>query len=126
MSAALLNQDFGSESEGEEFNPAPADDSGNEAGSDVDERVPPTANGHKRHADAKDEDDENVKSNVLGGDEGEEEDEDVADVDDDDEEEAISVCWTSAPHSDTINFIPGSSTQEGEEGSSESVPRCGS
>lgn len=97
MSAALLNQDFGSESEGEEFNPAPADDSGNEAGSDVDGRAPPTINGHKRHAGAKDEDEENVRGNAMD-DNGEEEGEDGADDDDDDDEEeenedeAISVC----------------------------------
>lgn len=46
-SAALLDQDFGSESEDDNFNPAPADDSDNEAAGDSDAEVSskPTKNG---------------------------------------------------------------------------------
>ncbi len=46
-SAALLDQDFGSESEDENFNPAPADESDNEAAGDSDAEVSskPTTNG---------------------------------------------------------------------------------
>ena len=46
-SAALLDQDFGSESEDDNFNPAPADDSDNEAAGDSDAEVSskPVANG---------------------------------------------------------------------------------
>ena len=40
-SAALLNQDFGSESEDDNFNPAPADDSDNEAAGNSDDEVSP-------------------------------------------------------------------------------------
>lgn len=35
--SSLLNQDFGSESEGDDFNPAPASDSDNEAGGDAED-----------------------------------------------------------------------------------------
>ena len=99
MSAALLNQDFGSESEGEEFNPAPADDSDNEVGSNASDDPPPKTNGRKSSKGLKDEDDEDRKTNGAddgdedegardGAEGGEEEEED----DDEDEEDAISVC----------------------------------
>lgn len=39
MSAALLNQDFGSESEDDNFNPAPANDSDDDAAGDSDREV---------------------------------------------------------------------------------------
>ena len=92
MSAALLNQDFGSESEGEEFNPAQADDSDNEAGSDAGERPPPKTNGRKSSADLKDEDEEDAKRGVVGeGDDEEEDDEDEEEEEEEDEGDAISV-----------------------------------
>ena len=91
MSAALLSQDFGSESEGEEFNPAPADDSENDAGSDAGEQSPPKTNGRKSSAELKDEDEEDAKGNVVN--EGDDDDEEEGDAEEDeDEEDAISVC----------------------------------
>ena len=111
MSTALLNQDFGSESEGEEFNPAPADDSDNEAGSDVDGKAYPKTNGHKGNADMKNEDEIDVKENA-GGDDGEDEDEE-AEEDEEDEEDAISVCRERYHSSDTSNCTTGASPQTG-------------
>ena len=90
MSAALLNQDFGSESEGEEFNPAPADDSDNEAGSGAGDQAPPRLNGRKSSVELKGEDEEDAKEDVVG--EGEDEEADDEDAEEEeDEEDAISV-----------------------------------
>ena len=45
-SAALLAEDFGSESEDDNFNPAPAEDSDNDAAGESDEEVNSRANAH--------------------------------------------------------------------------------
>ncbi len=45
-SAALLDQDFGSESEDDNFNPAPAEDSDNDAAGDSDEEINVKPNGN--------------------------------------------------------------------------------
>lgn len=92
MSAALLNQDFGSESEGEEFNPAQADDSGNEGGSDLDGKAFPATNGRKKDAGAKGEGGDDDKGNARDDDGLEEDQAEADDDEDEDEEEAISVC----------------------------------
>lgn len=64
-SAALLDQDFGSESEDDNFNPAPADDSDNEAagGSNAEVNSKPAANGaeQKRQSTGENDDDEGGK-----------------------------------------------------------------
>ena len=113
-SAALLDQDFGSESEDDNFNPAPAEDSDNEAAGDSEAELSskPTKNGaeQRRQSTVKDDEDgENtkgtppVKGNGLqkngrrGSGDGEEDEEDGdesgsedlngADYDDDEEDE---------------------------------------
>lgn len=69
-SAALLDHDFGSESEDDNFNPAPADDSDNDAagddsrapdGAETKKDGPSRANGNPEQLDDEDEDGENGK-----------------------------------------------------------------
>ena len=110
---SLLNQDFGSESEDDDFNPAPAEDSGNEAGSDAE----PSMNGKgslqsskartngdltngqsasKSSKTPKEEDedeDEADADDAAGGKDNDEDDEE----DEEDEEEAISVSRPCPP-----------------------------
>ena len=68
-SAALLNQDFGSESEDDNFNPAPAEDSDNDAAGDSDDDINLNPNDYRRpsrpQAD-EDEDDDAEGSPVNG------------------------------------------------------------
>ncbi|KAL8947869.1 MAG: hypothetical protein Q9222_005896 [Ikaeria aurantiellina] len=116
-SSALLDQDFGSESEDDNFNPAPADDSDHEAAgdSDVDQDANPKSDSKPQRMrqseieDVKEEDDVNGNDSAealsntrpfngpgledegegedLNGDNGEDDDED--DEEEDDEEEAV-------------------------------------
>lgn len=110
-SNAILNQDFGSESEDDNFNPAPADESDNEINGDGEapdassginnnKSRPDGSNGVKSE-DEKDSparsfngpgltrEDPGEEIDGEGGEDGEEEDEDDQD-DDDDEEEVVS------------------------------------
>ncbi len=121
MSAALLNQDFGPESEDDDFNPAPAVESDDEAAGDSEnenkgQTTPDSTkrrassvaddrsldarsnqgqrNGERRTQPVEDEDDDvkDEEPRVNGiGEDGEEEEGDEADEDDEDEEDAISV-----------------------------------
>ncbi|KAL8824622.1 MAG: hypothetical protein Q9191_004932 [Dirinaria sp. TL-2023a] len=96
MSATLLDQDFGSESEDDNFNPAPADESDNEAGGDSDEgqRSKPTKDGNEQRRPSA-EHGGRVTSpgndpNAEDGDEGDDAngaDDQVEDEDEDDEDE---------------------------------------
>ena len=99
-SADFLNQDFGSESEDDNFNPAPAGDSDNDAAGDSDGELNVTTkvNGTsqrkrplgQRNAGEEDEDikDDGIEDADGVGDEDDDEDEEE---EDEDEEEAISV-----------------------------------
>jgi len=119
MATNMLDADFGSESEDENFNPAPAvgsDDEGLED-SDAEEAVKPKANGatsvrnldssnerqsngasapirggDKRHHDAVEEDDEDGDADEIDGNlDGGPDDDEEEDEDDEDEEDAITV-----------------------------------
>lgn len=125
---ALLDQDFGSESEDDNFNPAPADESDNEvaANSDPDAR-PSTKSGTDRRRsrqsepdDVKEEDDEEIKDSAavlddskpfrgpgldeedegeeVNGAGGDEEEEDEEDLEEDDDEEDVVAVGPTILH----------------------------
>ncbi|CEL10756.1 Putative Transcription elongation factor SPT5 [Aspergillus calidoustus] len=80
MSRNLIDQDFGSDEEDDDFNPAPAEESDNE-------EVDRGQAGHRgRDDNARNRDDDEDRENEAGGDEDEEDDDDRGE--DDDEEEA--------------------------------------
>lgn len=147
---ALLDQDFGSESEDDNFNPAPADESDNEnavePSAEDDESIKDTrrldSNGLKK------EDFEDNKHPEMGGastrpfsepglpeedeaeglhrdgGEDEEEDEDLEEEDDDEEEVVSVVTLPICLMGFLLIFQPGSSPEEGAKGSSKPVSRC--
>lgn len=94
MSRTVLDQDFGSESEDDNFNPAPADESDHEGEADAEVTSKPTANGTERRRssgadkgslrspreDANGEDEDHGDEDADGaGDEDEEDEEDEED-----------------------------------------------
>lgn len=126
-SNVVLNQDFGSESEDDNFNPAPADESDNEINGDGEEPDASSgtsanksrqneSNGVKNEdgEDSKDsparpfngpglgKEDEGGELDGEGGEDAEEDEEDDQDEDEDDEEEVVSVF---APKANALSFV---------------------
>lgn len=141
-SNAILNQDFGSESEDDNFNPAPADESDNEINGDADARLGINANKSRQKESngiknedredskdsparrfngpglVKDDDDEDIDGE--GAEDGEDEDEDDQDDDDDDEEEVVSVFAPKTKSSvfRLLTYSIGPASKEGTKGPS--------
>lgn len=128
MSAALLEQDFGSESEDDNFNPAPADESDNEAGgdSDTEPNSKPITNSTDRGRRSSAENTGRVKSpehepNVEDEDEGddvngvgdqEDEDDDEDEDEEEDEDDAITVRCSVPVTRTSLTHVVGTPSQE--------------
>lgn len=138
MSAALLEQDFGSESEDDNFNPAVADDSGGEEKNDEKSEDDAKVNHQSKANGLKEEDrdnkdpeekmakarpfkaqspgeDEEAEDLINGGGEDEDDDEEDLDEEDDDEEEVVSVRLAnfSCKGCTCSTTATGSATEEG-------------
>ena len=127
MSAALLEQDFGSESEDDNFNPAPADESDNEAGGDSETEPsskPITSNierGRRSSAEhagrvRSPEQEQNVEDEDEGDDlngvgDQEDEDDDEDEDEDEDEDDAITVRCSVPGSRTSLTGIVGTPSQ---------------